>query len=106
MDGRKILSMFVENPQFLDSLNYMPMSPKSMPKSFDLTCKKEYYPHFFNTANNFDYVGSHPEPKFYGADVMSGDEQNQFSAWYEGLKTKFLTVGRNCWLTAWMTSMY
>ena len=37
MDGNKILSMFVENLLFLDSLNYLPMSLKSMPKSFDPT---------------------------------------------------------------------
>ena len=42
------------------------MSLKSMPKSVDLTCKKGYYPHYFNTANNLDYVGSHPEPNYYG----------------------------------------
>jgi hypothetical protein len=64
MDGTKILSMVVENLHFLDSLNYLPMCLKSMPKSFDLTCKKGYYPHIFNTANNLDYVGPHPETKF------------------------------------------
>jgi len=42
MDGTKILSMSVENLCFLDSLNFMPMSLKNMPKSFDLTCKKVY----------------------------------------------------------------
>jgi len=63
IDGSKILSMVVENLHFLDSLNYLPMSLKSMPKSFDLTCKKGYYHHFLNTANNLDYVGSHPDPK-------------------------------------------
>ena len=82
LDGCKILRMVVENLHSLDSLNHLPMSLKSMPKSFDLTCKKWYYPYFFNTAKNFDYVGCHPEPKFYGADFMSGDERNQFSAWY------------------------
>ena len=40
MDGAKILSMVVENLQFLDSLNYLPMSLKSMPNSFDRTWKK------------------------------------------------------------------
>jgi len=40
MDGSKILSMVVENFHFLDSLNYLPMSLNSMPKLFDLTCKK------------------------------------------------------------------
>ena len=43
-DGSKILSIVVENFHFLDSFNYLPMSLKSMPKSFDLTCKKGYYP--------------------------------------------------------------
>ena len=84
MDGTKFLSMVVENLHFLDSLNYLPMSLKSMPKSCDLTCKKRYFAHFFNTANNLDYVVPYPEPKFYGADLMSGDEGAQFSAWYEG----------------------
>jgi len=74
MDGTKILSMTVDHLQFLDSLNFLPMSLKSMPKSFDLTCKKGYYPHFFNTAKNLDYVGPYLEPVFYGADYMLGDE--------------------------------
>jgi hypothetical protein len=47
MDGTKILSMSVEKFCFLDSLNIMPMSLKNMPKAFDLTCMKGYYPHFF-----------------------------------------------------------
>jgi len=82
MDGTKILSMIVENLHILNSLNFLPMSFKSMPKSLDLTCKKQYYSHFFNMANNLIYVGRYPEPKFYGADYMSGDERAQFLEWY------------------------
>jgi len=52
IEGSKILSICVEKLNFLDLLNFMPMSLKSMPKSFELTCKKRYYPHFFNTAKN------------------------------------------------------
>ena len=59
------------------------MSLKSKPKSFDLTCKKGYYPHFFNTTKNLEYVGPYPEPKFYGAEYMSGDERAQFLECYE-----------------------
>jgi len=62
--------MSVENFCFLHSLNFMPMGLKNMPKSFDLTCKKGYYPHFFYTAKNFDYVGPYPEPKYYWADFV------------------------------------
>jgi hypothetical protein len=46
------------------------MGLKSIPKSFDFTIKKDYYPHSFNTANNLDYVGFYPEPKYYGADFV------------------------------------
>ena len=101
MDGTKILRMVVENLHFLDLLNYLPVSLKSMPKSFDLTCKKGYCPHFFNTANNLDYVGPHPEPKFCGADFMSGDERAQFSAWYEAVKDKIFN-NREELLAYWM----
>jgi hypothetical protein len=54
-----------------------------MPKSFDLSCKKGYYPQFFNTAKNLDYVDPYPEHEYYGADYMSGDERAQFLAWNE-----------------------
>ena len=46
--------------------------------------KKVYYPHFFNTANNLEYVGPYPESKFYGAGYMSGDD----SAIFEKQKDK------------------
>jgi len=46
-----------------------------MPKSFDLTGKKGYYHHLFNTTKNLDYVGPYCEPVFYGADYNSGDER-------------------------------
>jgi len=66
MDGSKILSMVVENFHFLDLLNYLPMSLKSMPISFDLTWKKGYYPHFFNTASNLNYVVFILNPNLWG----------------------------------------
>jgi len=69
--GSKILSMVVEKLHFLDSFNYLPMSLKSVPKSFDLTCRKGYYPHFFNMVSNLNYGGSYTAPEFYGTDVMT-----------------------------------
>jgi len=70
MDGTIIIRMSVENLYFLDSLNFMPVSLKSMPKLFHLTCKKGYYPHFLNMDKNLDYVGPYPEAKYYGADIV------------------------------------
>jgi hypothetical protein len=80
--------MVVENFHFLYSLKFLPKSLKSMPKSFDLICKKSYYPHFFNTANNLNYEGPYPEPEFYGAESMSVDERAQLLEWYEEQKGK------------------
>jgi hypothetical protein len=54
-----------------------------MPTSFDLTCKKGYYPHIFNTASNLNYEGPYPEPLLNGADSTSVDERAQFLEWYE-----------------------
>ena len=93
--------MVVNNLYFLDSLHYLPLSLKSMPKSFNLKCKKGYSHHFFNTANNLDYVGSHSELKFYGADFMCGDERTLFSACYEGTKDKMFDSGEDL-LAYWL----
>jgi len=78
----------VEKLHFLDSLNYLPMSLKNMPKSFDLTRTKGYYPQFFNTASNMNYVGSYPEPEFYGTYFISIYEGAQFLEWHEKQKGK------------------
>ncbi len=48
-------------------------------------------PNFFNTAKNFDYVGTHPEPKYYVADFMSSDERSQFLDWYEEQKDQIFS---------------
>jgi hypothetical protein len=67
------------------------MRLKSMLKSLDLTCKKSYYPHFFNTASNLIYVGPYPEPEFYGAESMSVGERAQFLESYEEQKCKLFS---------------
>ena len=60
------------------------MSLNSMHKSFDHTYKKGYCPHFFNTGNNLDSVGSRPEPMFYGLDFMSGVNKPNFQRGMKG----------------------
>lgn len=64
----------------------MPVNLNSISKLFDLTCKKGYYPKFFNTAKNLYYVGPHLESKYSEADYMSGDERVKFFEWYEEQK--------------------
>ena len=96
MDGTKILSISVENLQFLDSLIFMAMNLKSMPKPFDLTFKKSYYPHLFNMAKNLVYVGPYSEPNYYGAVFMSVMSDPRF---WHGIRSKtneFSTIRKNC----------
>lgn len=50
--------------------------------------QEEVVSHFFNTANNLDYVSPYPKPKYSGADFISCDERAQFSDWYEGVREK------------------
>ena len=65
-NARYQLLACLEKLHFLDSLNFMPMSLKIMLKSFDLTCKRGYYPNFFNTSKNLDYVALIPDPNTVG----------------------------------------
>jgi hypothetical protein len=43
IDGTKILSMVGENYHFLDSINFLPMSLKSMPKSLTKHARKDFF---------------------------------------------------------------
>jgi len=85
MDRSKILCMFVENLHYLDSLKFLPMSFNSMHKSFDLTCKKGYLPHFLTLPTIWIMWALIPNT-YYGADFMLGDDRSQFSTRYRGVK--------------------
>ena len=62
--GSKIMYLHVPrglNIRVLDSLNFLPMKLAALPKAFGLEeLKKGYFPHFFNTRANADYVGPYP----------------------------------------------
>ena len=47
---------------------------------------KAWYPHYFNTEENLDYLGPTPDVSYYGANEMSEAERREFLAFYEGLK--------------------
>jgi hypothetical protein len=72
--GAKVLSLTVSelNIKFIDSLCFLPMKLADVPKTFGLTdLQKGYFPHFFNRAENQDYVGPMPEIRFYDPNGMS-----------------------------------
>ncbi len=44
--------------------------------AFGLTATKEWYPHYFNTQEKLDYVGSNPETSYYCVNEMSAGERS------------------------------
>ena len=59
------------NIRIMDSHNFVASPLSAFPKTFGLNeLKKGYFPHYFNTNENQNYIGPIPDIKFYGADIM------------------------------------
>jgi hypothetical protein len=78
--------MRLEHLVFLDSVSFVPFALRKLPEAFRLTVAKSWYPIYFNTRANLDYVGKIPDITHYGVDGMSSSEWNEFLAWYQGQK--------------------
>ena len=78
--------MKFEHMIFIDSASYLPMPLRNLPEAFGLSVAKSWYPHFFNTKANLDYVGPFPDVTYFGADEMSQSERREFMTWYESQK--------------------
>ena len=84
LNGGKILVINFANVTIKDSINFIPMALAKLPKCFDLReMKKGYFPHFFKTPENKNYIGKIPAPEFYGYKYMSVDEGKKFLDWHK-----------------------
>ena len=55
-----------------------------MPFAFGLKeLKKGYFPHYFNTEANQNYLGPYPPAPFYNPDDMTSSAKAAFYEWYE-----------------------
>ena len=93
--GSKIMTFSIKsglNIRFVDSVNFLPMPLESFPKTFGIKeLKKGYYPHYFNTAENINYVGIIPDAKYFGCDDFKVKKRNQFlDWWYEKRKNNYV----------------
>ena len=102
--GAKLMGMEVKNGlniRFIDSLNFMSMPLKKLPKAFGLKPEqmglrdvnveelaKLPFPHEFNTRQNLNYKGPFPPLQMYGVDSMSESERAKVTDWYESQKDK------------------
>ena len=89
---------------FLDSINHIPGRLADFPKTFGFTeLKKGYFPHYFNTPENQNYVGPIPDIKYYTVQARCLAEEG--TSFWNGISlrltaTLFLTSQRRLELTA------
>ncbi|XP_073497547.1 uncharacterized protein [Phyllobates terribilis] len=74
--------------RFIDSINFLPMKLSKLPQALGFAEVKGFFPHFFNTDDNQNYVGSLPPIEKYGADYMMPQEKEEFLKWHEEQKKK------------------
>jgi len=60
MIGLKIMCMKMEHLVFLDSVSFLPCSLRKLPNAIGLAASKSWYPQYFNTEENLEYVGPIP----------------------------------------------
>lgn len=75
--------MDVAKIRILDSYNFVASPLSAFPKTFGLDeLKKGYFPHYFNTNENQNYVGPIPDIRFYGFDTMEKSAREKFMKWH------------------------
>ena len=80
--------MTFEHMTFLDSISFLPIALRKLPEAFGLEATKSWYPHYFNTEANLDYVGPIPGIEQYGVAEMRDSERKEFMSWYDEQKDK------------------
>jgi hypothetical protein len=68
--------------RLVDSLNFLTMPLSAIPVVFKFRETKGYFPHFFTSPDNFDYIGPVPEPKYYDRAGMNETQAVEFDKWY------------------------
>ena len=85
--GGRIMMMHMKgtlNIRFLDSLSFLPMALRKLPKAFGLVdTEKGDFPYFFNTKRHENYRGVYPPPEYYGVASMMPEAREEFLQWHE-----------------------
>jgi hypothetical protein len=58
------------------------------PEAFGLSSSKSWFPQYYNTKANSNYVGLIPDIQYFGAGDMSEGERKDFLSWYAEQKDK------------------
>ena len=84
--GSKIISVTIGgrlNIRLIDSLSFLTMPLSAMPEVFMLEgIRKGTFPYKFNVPQNYSYIGSYPDPHYYGVEQMKPAAREAFLKWY------------------------
>jgi len=98
--------MRMQHLHFLDSMSYLAMSLRKLPEAYGLLLSKSWYPYYFNTKANLDYVSSIAYIWYFGADEMGRETEGTSCLGMTSRKTRSLITDA-CWNSiAKMTSPY
>jgi hypothetical protein len=90
MRGGKFMQLTLgKHTIFRDSLLHVRGSLKALAKDFcDGTMAKGYFPHLFNSVENYDYVGPLPDKKYFDLSFMVRSEKDlqEFNDWYDSFE--------------------
>ena len=89
MNGLKIMCMKMEHQVFSDSVSFLLFPPGRLPEAFCVTVAKSWYPHYFNTEDNIDYIGPLAGVSYCVVNEMDEGERNEFLEWYATQKPPF-----------------
>ena len=83
--GTKFMQLKWGDTIFLDSLLHLPGSLAGLAKSFNLTMRKGYFPHLFNSTDNYDYNSTLPDKKYFDLTFMAKTKKDvdEFNNWYD-----------------------
>ncbi|KAE9530087.1 hypothetical protein AGLY_011549 [Aphis glycines] len=85
-NGTKLMLLEIKylSIRIIDSSNFIQSPLSSFPKTFGLKeLKKGYFPHFFNTVENQNYIGILPDKEYYGYETMKTENKQEFEKWYD-----------------------
>jgi hypothetical protein len=69
--------------KIIDSHNFVASPLSAFPKTFGLNeLKKGYFPHYFNTSENQNYIGPIPDASYYGFDTKTKTARKEFLKWH------------------------
>jgi hypothetical protein len=58
------------------------MPLRKLPEAFGLAVNKSWYPHYFDTKKNLDYVGPMHGIEYFGAHEMGESDRKEFLPWH------------------------